>query len=146
MNETTEIMNETPVAVEENKYTFRKLEARDIAPVLGILRKIGFKEFKVLLKDEGIKKIIGVFMAGEKMTDGEMADAGLSAVFELVGIICENLPKAEKDIFALLASVSGNKPEHVEHMSLADFTEMLIEFFKLPDFPDFFKVVSKLFK
>jgi hypothetical protein len=146
MIETTEKMNETPVAVEESKYTFRKLEARDVVPMLGILRKIGFKEFKVLLKDEGIKKIIGVFMAGEKMTDGEMADAGISAAFELVGIVCENLPKAEKEIFALLASVTGEKPEHIEHISLADFAEMLIEFFKLPDFPDFFKVVSKLFR
>jgi hypothetical protein len=146
MNETTEKMNETPVAVEESKYTFRKLEARDVAPMLGILRKIGFKEFKVLLKDEGIKKIIGVFMAGEKMTDGEMADAGLSALFELVGIICDNLPKAEKEIFALLASVAEMDEEAVVHMGIADFAEMLIEFFKKPEFPDFFKVVSKLFK
>ena len=70
--------------------------------------------------------------------------AGMTIAFEMANTIVQNIPHCEKEIFELLASVSGLKVNEIKAFGLATFTEMVIDFVKKEEFKDFFKVVSKL--
>jgi hypothetical protein len=60
-------------------------------------------------------------------------------------VIFNNLPKCEKEIYQLLAQVSGMSEDEVKKDGIL-FTEMLFDFVKKEEFPAFIKVVSRLFK
>lgn len=161
MNETIE-KNETIETIEQEAakpYTFRKLCAKDVFPMVGIIKKIGLKEFKAFFEGEGISKIMKMFTTnGENTVENSAEDSseeaasentvealGLSLAFEVAEIIFNNLENCENDIFKFFASVSGMKVEDVRNLEIAVFAEMVIDFFKKDDFKDFFKVVSKSF-
>ena len=55
MSETT---NNVVEMATEKKYTLRKLEAKDIAPMASILAKIGLKEFKDCLQNTDVQAIM----------------------------------------------------------------------------------------
>ena len=118
--------------------------------MLRIIGKIGLKEFKSVFTSDGVKDIIGAYAKdGEKAgksAEEILMSAGISAALEIVDVVCFNLPKAEKEIFVLLANVSEMSEKEVRNLDFAVFMEMLIDFFRKEEFPDFFKVVSKLFK
>lgn len=136
----------------EKPYKFRRLSAEDVFPMFTIISKIGIKEFKTFYEGEGLKNIKLAFR--EQMeNNNEDADAedtvrsaGISIFVELLGIMMANLPKAEKDIFLLLSRTSNLDEKAVRKLDMADFAEMIMDFFKKEEFGDFFKVVSKLFK
>lgn len=161
MNETIE-KNETIETIEQEAakpYTFRKLCAKDVFPMVGIIKKIGLKEFKAFFEGEGISKIMKMFTTNGENTVGNSAEdsskeatsentveaLGLSLAFEVAEIIFNNLENCENDIFKFLASVSGMNVEDVRNLKISVFAEMVIDFFKKDDFKDFFKVVSKSF-
>lgn len=143
-------MSET---INTRPYEFRTLGAEDVFPMVNIISKIGIKEFKALFEGDGLKGIMsGVIgdakkkAGGEKLDEASVASLGASVFLELASIVLCNLPKAEKDIFQLLSNTSNLSVDEIKKLSLADFTEMLIDFFKKEEFKDFMKVVSKLFK
>ncbi len=150
MNETaikpTEEMN-----VEEKPYEFRKLSADDVFAMTTIIGKIGIREFKACFQDETLAKIIKKFTSGnidkddEETNENALYTAAAVALLPAVDIILGNLDKCKDDIFNLLSSVSGMKVKDIRADAIL-FMEMLIDFFKKPEFPDFMKVVSKLFK
>lgn len=120
-------------------YTLRKLEARDIAPMVSILLKIGIKELKNCIKGSDIKKML----SGKEV---QAESVGMAVAFDFVGVILANYEKTQNDIFKLLASLSGKTEKQIESLPLADFTEMIVDVVKKEEFKDFIKVVSKLFK
>lgn len=125
--------------MEETTYELRRLEARDIAPMASIINKIGWREFKETFQSEEVKAMA---LGG---TENASA-AGMTIVFDIVGIILGNYEKCQKDIFGFLSSLSGMKGKQIESMPLADFAGMIVEVVQKEDFKDFMKVVSKLFK
>lgn len=141
MNETIEI-NETV-----KPYKFRKLSSEDVFLMFRILGKIGIKEFKSCFSGENLEALIASF----KQSDGENDSAqaltaiGVSVGFDAIDIILNNLPKCEQEIYQLLAQTSDMKEKAIKADALL-FTEMLVDFIKKEEFPDFIKVVSKLFK
>ena len=64
----------------------------------------------------------------------------------MADVIFKNLPKCEDDIIQMLSNTSNLTVAQVKKLSLAEFTEMVIDFIKKEEFKDFIKVVSKLFK
>lgn len=135
---------ETAVIADNKAYTFRKLGAVDIAPMCKILGKIGITEFSKCFESETVLNLI------KSMKDKDAAQvadiAGLQVVLEIVNIIVCHIPEIDKDIFTLLANVSGWSVEAVKALDITTFTEMVIDFIKKPEFKDFIGVVSKLFK
>lgn len=123
------------------KWEFRKLDAKDIFPVLNLIKKIGFKEFKECFKSEELKDI-----AKNGNNDSATMEAGVTIVFDIAGIIIDHIGGCQDDIFNLLASVSNLEREEIEGLSMAELAEMIIELVQKDDFKDFFKVVSKLLK
>lgn len=140
--------NEIKEAVDtadKKAYEFRKLGALDIAPMCKIIGKIGITVFGKCFKSETVLNLIKQ-MKGQKNAAQIQDIAGLQVVLEIANIIVCHIPEVEKDIFTLLASVSGLTVDEVRAFDLATFTEMVIDFIKKPEFKDFIGVVSKLFR
>lgn len=144
-NEAVEM--EEPIETAENEsvkpYNFRKLTSGDIFLMTKILGKIGIRQFKGIFEGEALDALIQTFK--KQKSDEALMQIGVSIGFEGIDIIMGNLHKCEDDLYDLLSAVSGVPVSEIEADALL-FMEMLIDFFKKPEFPDFFKVVSKLFK
>ena len=138
MSETT---NNVVEMATEKKYTLRKLEAKDIAPMASILSKIGLKEVKNCFSPNDMKAIVG----GEGSIEAVGA-VGVSVAFEIAGVILSNYERCQNDVFKFLASLSGMDIKQIETLPLDTFTEMVIDVVRKEEFADFIKVVSKLFK
>lgn len=143
-NEAVEMEEPIEAAETESKkpYTFRKLSSKDIFLMTKILGKIGIRQFKGCFEGEALDALVASFK--EKKTDEALVQVGISIGFDGIDIIMGNLHKCESDIYELLSSVSGVPASEIEADALL-FVEMLIDFFKKPEFPAFIKVVSKLF-
>ena len=117
----------------EKTYQFRELCSKDLFPMFKLLNKIGVREFKDCFQN--VKKV------------GKDVEAvGMSVVFDIAGIIVANLPNCENEIYEMLANVSNLEKKDIQNMSMGAFVEMIVDFVKKPEFQDFFKVVSRLFK
>ena len=138
MSETT---NNVVEMATEKKYTLRKLEAKDSAPMASILSKIGLKEVKNCFSPDDMKAIAG----GEGGIEAVGA-VGVSVAFEIAGVILGNYERCQNDVFSFLASLSGMDIKQIESLPLGTFTEMVFDVVKKEEFKDFMKVVSKLFK
>lgn len=133
--------------MEETTFELRTLGAEDIFPMVTILKKIGFKEFKDCLNPEKVQALVADYKADEASNTGNMAiSIGMDLVFDVAGVIIENLGSAEKEIFTFCASVAQISVEDCRKLSLADFARLILAIFTKDDFKDFFKVVSELFK
>ena len=133
--------------VEEKPYTFRKLGAPDVFLMFNIVKDIGISEFTAVFGSDGVintlKKI------NEEGTEGDSAEmmAAMAIALEIGGVVLGNIGKCEKKIYELLAKTSNLTVEEITADGNAVmFMEMVIDFLKKDEFPDFFRVVSKLFK
>lgn len=130
----------------EATYTLRSLQGADIFPMSAIIKKIGMKEFKNAFQDEEIKDLVKSINSGEISKDAAANQAGMAVILNIVDVVLGNLPRAEKDIYKFLASLSGMKPDEVAALPMATFTGMVIDVIQKDEFKDFIKVVSRLFK
>ena len=130
----------------EATYTLRSLQGADIFPMSAIIKKIGVKEFKNAFQDEEIKDLVKSINSGEISKDAAANQAGMAVILNIVDVVLGNLPRAEKDIYKFLASLSGMKPDEVAALPMATFTGMAIDVIQKDEFKDFIKVVSRLFK
>lgn len=132
---------------EERHYTLRGLQGRDVFALSTIISKMGFRQFKAALNSDTVADAIAA-MADEKDGGG---DAGLEAVgievmMNVAAIVLDNLPKAEQEVYSLLASLSGMTAKEVSELPLADFANMVVDVVLAPDFRDFIKVASRFAK
>lgn len=130
----------------EATYILRSLQGADIFPMSAIIKKIGVKEFKNAFQDEEIKDLVKSINSGEISKDAAANQAGMAVILNIVDVVLGNLPRAEKDIYKFLASLSGMKPDEVAALPMATFTGMVIDVIQKDEFKDFIKVVSRLFK
>ena len=130
----------------EATYTMRSLQGADIFPMSAIIKKIGVKEFKNAFQDEEIKGLVQSINNGDMSKDAAANQAGMTVILNIVDVVLGNLPRAEKDIYKFLASLSGMKPDEVAALPMATFTGMVIDVIQKDEFKDFIKVVSRLFK
>lgn len=136
-------INEQDQTEDVKPYTLRPLETTDMFPMFKLLNKMGFKEFK---ENEGLKKVVFMFSGGTVNGKVDVDALGIDIFFEIAAIIVDAIPKIETELYTLLSSVAGVKPEDIKKQSPAVTMEMIIDFVKKEEFKDFFKVVSKLFK
>lgn len=130
----------------EATYTLRSLQGADIFPMSAIIKKIGVKEFKNAFQDDEIKGLVQSINNGDMSKDAAANQAGMTVILNIVDVVLGNLPRAEKDIYKFLASLSGMKPNEVAALPMATFTGMVIDVIQKDEFKDFIKVVSRLFK
>ena len=139
-------MSETTL---EAKYTFRPLAASDVFLMSKIIGAIGVNEFSGCFGGDFLDAMRnggGDFLDAMRNGGADASAIGAAVFFEIANVIFNNLPKCEKDIYTMLASVSGMTQDEIKRMDFVTFTEMVIDFIKKEEFRDFIKVVSKLFK
>ena len=124
--------NTTVETVNEKAYELRPLIASDMGAICKIITAIGIRQFKECFKVEDFK-------------NGNAEEVGFGVVFDIAGIIISNIPKAEDEIQAFLASLTGIKVSEIKKLPLADYGEMIMDVVMKEDFQDFFKRVMKLF-
>ena len=120
----------------------RKLQSSDLFRMVRIINGIGFKTIKDSINVDEINKL------RKGMTD-ENADevtsqVGVSVVMSILGLVIENLPKVENDVYEFCGSVAGIKPKDVAKMEMGEFMDLLVAIFKMDGFRDFFSRASKL--
>lgn len=133
----------------EQKYELRALKASDFFLVTRILSKIGVKEFKACIEGEEIKAAVRNMMDGQedgKIADSAVASIGMTVVLDIASVVLERMENCEKDIYKLLANLSGLKDAEIADLPLADFGEMVISVIKHEGFRDFFTAVISQFK
>jgi len=117
--------------------TFRQLNSEDLFPLTTIIVKLGLGEFKNIFSDPSA---LSVF---EKDGKGNTAKA-VSLSLDIVGVVLTNLPKAEKEIYSFMASVSGQSEEQLRKMRASEFIEAIADFVHSEDTKDFGKALGKL--
>ena len=120
----------------------RQLTSKDIFPMCQIIKKIGIDEFKQCFSTPEVLK-----MVTEDGGSGKIANQiGISIMFDVVSIVLGNLPKCKEEIYNFLASLTGATNKQLEDLSMADFTQLIVDLVQKEEFKDFIGVVSKLFK
>ena len=127
VEETVEIPAEELV---EKPYTLRKFKDGDLFPLLQILKKIGIREYKDAF----------VQVASGK----SLESVGMDVAFDMAEVLIGNLPKAEAEIYALYADMSGIPAEEIKEMEFGTLPMMIVDSFKEVKNTGFFKVLAKL--
>lgn len=127
----------------------RELKSSDVFPMVQILNKVGFKELKTVLTPDKVKNMMKSFKeAGSETTEDGVDKStilGFNLILEIVGIVMNNLPSCEEDLYRFISNVSGLSVKEIADLPMGDFAEVIIAIVQKQEFRDFFKAVSKLF-
>lgn len=140
MEATSEAVEQTQP--EEKLYTFRRLQTTDLFLMLKLFKKIGLKDLK---ENENMKKLLFMFMGGTVKGKIDVNQIGIDIFLEIACLLCDSIPKAEEEIYDLLAQTSNKQVKDIKKQDMAVTFEMIVDFVKKEEFMDFFKAVSKLF-
>ena len=131
---------------EEKGYTLRELEGDDAFLMIRILSKIGIDRLKRCMEAGSVKTAVRVMTnnnADERAKEEAMQSIGIAVILEIASAVLERLPDCKTEIYTLLAQVSGMTYEEIAHMKLIPLTKMIKDFFRKPEFPDFFTEVCE---
>lgn len=137
----------------EKTYELRNLEADDLFIMIGIISKIGIKEFKGCFESDEVKAAITNVAkqkkdadANEDADDDVVASIGISVALDISAILLANIGKCKNDIYALLANLSGVKEKEIAKLPIKTFTGMIFDLVKKKEFADFFQDAVKFLK
>lgn len=122
----------------------RKLQSSDLFRMVRIINGIGFKTIKDSINVDEINKLRKGMT--DENTDEVTSQVGVSVVMSILGVVIENLPKVENDVYEFCGSVAGIKPKDVSKMEMGEFMDLLVAIFKMDGFKDFFSRASKLIR
>lgn len=129
----------------EKMYNIRGLGAKDIFPMVNIIRKIGLKDFGKCFEPEEIRTITETFSEKDDIEDVAKT-VGVSVVIKIVDVILENLSAAEQEIFGFLGGITGLSTEDVANLPMDVFFELVVDVFQRKEFVGFMRAVSRLLK
>lgn len=122
----------------------RKLCATDLFVMVKILNKIGFNKVKDAIDIDEIKKARATLTTDNN--DEVISSLGTNIVMSVAGVLLENLPNIEKDLYELIGNLANMKPKDIAQMDIAQFMETIVAVLKKEEFKDFFREASKLIK
>lgn len=132
---------------EQKPYTLRALCAKDVFPMVKIIRKIGLKDIGKAFDPDEIKAITESVSEEENATVDSIAETvGVTVVLKIVDVILENLEAAGQEIFGFLGGLAGMTADEVGSLPMDVFFEMLVDTFQSKEFVGFMKVVSRFLK
>ena len=144
----TPVQQTVPVEVSEQvekMYNIRGLGAKDIFPMVNIIRKIGLKDFGKCFEPDEIRSITETFSETDNVED--MAKTvGVSVVLKIVDVILENLSAAEQEIFSFLGGITDLSVDDVANLPMDVFFELVVDVFQRKEFVGFMRAVSRLLK
>lgn len=143
----TEQTIEPDKQTEQKPYELRGLCAKDVFPMVKIIRKIGLKDIGKAFDPDEIKAITENISEEEDVTIDSIAETvGVAVVLKIVDVILENLEAAEQEIFGFLGGLAGMTADEVGSLPMDVFFGMLMDTFQSKGFVGFMKVVSRFLK
>ena len=130
----------------EANFKLRALGSKDVFSMARIIGKIGISNFKKCFDSAEVKQAIASLSEEDKKNDNGLTAVGAMVMLEVADVLISHLPDCEKEIYNFLSDLSGLNVAIIRDMPPADFFEMVVEVIKKPEFGDFLKVASKLFK
>lgn len=134
---------------EQKPYTLRVLCAKDVFPMVKIIRKIGLKDIGKAFDPDEIKAITESVSEEEEenaTVDSIAETVGVAVVLKIVDVVLENLEAAEQEIFGFLGGLAGMTVDEVGSLPMDVFFEMLMDTFQSKEFVGFMRVVSRFLK
>lgn len=123
----------------------RNLQASDLFTMAKILKGIGLTKIREAVDMNGLLE-----KAMTKTTDDkssiDVSQVGMDVVFALVGVVLENLPNIEMDLYKFIGSLVDMKPADVAKLDPNTFLDLMIGIFKKEEFSDFFKRAAKFMR
>lgn len=112
-------------------YTLRKLRDGDLIPLLGLLRKLGLKDFK----DTIVKAANG----------GNAQEIGVEVLLNIGDVVIASLEtEAGEAIYEFYSSMSGIPVEEIKNMEFGTLPMMIYDSFSEVKNAGFFRVLAKL--
>ena len=125
----------------------RKLQATDLFTMVKILNKVGIRQIKDAIDLNEINEVRKKLAeSDDNNKDNSVTTLGLNIITSVVGVIFENLPSVENDLYTFVGSVAGMKPKDVSTMDIGEFMDLVIAIVQKDEFKDFFSRASKLIK
>lgn len=145
----------------EKPYTLRKLNSKDISPMIKVLKKIDLKKLKESIQESNLMDVVSNKIKTvsndenvenveneetKENNTNELIKIGGALIFDAIPILLDAVDNAIDDINKLLAGVAGLEVEEVENMDLDVYFNLIYDFITKPEFEGFIKAVSKLMK
>lgn len=159
MNQETKVVdllerdNAVTATIEEKPYRLRKLSAKDISPMLKIVKKVDIRKLKNVLNDLDLSEITNAIKANQKEEDNNeieeennnmaFAKIGEALIFEAIPLVLDALDNSILEINKLLASVANMELSELENLDLDVYFNLIYDFINKEEFAGFMKVVSK---
>lgn len=127
-----------------SNYELRTLEAKDIFPMVNLIKTFGIENFKKCFNTVNTQEAIDE--NGDVNMEKLSAIVGLHIAFDVLSVIVENLGKCENEVFKFLGSISNLEIDEIKKLPMDIFAQMIVDVLQKEEFAGFFKVVLKLLK
>ncbi len=147
------LITESNIEIKEKPYKLRKLSAKDISPMLKIIKKVDIRKLKNVLNDLDLSEIINAIKENqneedneeikEESNNAEFAKIGEALIFEAIPLVLDALDNSILEINKLLASVANIELTELENLDLDIYFNLIYDFINKEEFAGFMGVVSK---
>ncbi len=120
------------------KLVTQNLEQMATAPTLSVV------ENAADLDEDGIEDLEDLDLDEAEKSENLEEAVGFDFIIELIGIVLENIPKCEKDVYKLLAHCSDLTAKQISALPADEFVTMIGDFIRMPGFESFIKAALKL--
>lgn len=123
------------VIVAEKPYQLRDLQAKDLFLLTRVVNSLGIKKLADVFRN---KIDIKAIATDNVSNEDAVREVGYGTIIEIVGVVLENLPSCENDLYKFLAAISNLTEKKVSELPPGDFVDMISDVVKKDDFRDFF--------
>lgn len=155
----TETTEQEPEIMRKMPYTMRRLNAGDLILMTQIVSKIGIKELIPCINSPSVLKVVqalGLSKPAEADTNAE-ADVkkepddgiylvGITVAIQMAEILLQHIGDCKKELFTLLANVTGTSYQEMEEMDAEIFMYLLTDFVRKEEFKSFCNAALRFIK
>lgn len=133
---------EPVVIVGDKPYKLRSLQAKDLFLLTRVISALGIKKLAEVFNE----KVDVAAVTESAEAEDAVRDIGYGTVIEIVGIVIDNLPNCQNDLFKFLAAISNLNEKQVSTLPLGDFVNMITDVVQMQEFRDFFTQAEKFLR
>lgn len=139
----------------------RQLQSPDVWQMTRVLRKFNLKDaasaidkdvlkksqFKAPMKAEGGELVplpVEEWTAGQKKAYAAAQDAKNTLVWQILGLLMDNIGNCEGEVNKLLSMGTGESIEAITELPAQDYLELIVTYVTREDFADFFTFAVNL--
>lgn len=123
---------------EEKPYQLCELQARHLFLLTRVVSSLGIKKLADIFNNK-----VDVAAIANAENEDVVREVGYGTVIEIVGLVIENLPNCQDDLFKFLAAISNLNEKQIGALPLGDFVNMVSDVVRKKEFRDFFTQCAK---